>query len=42
MMQSKTTLYVRGFQDSVVKSVQPTIKTGRKGKVVEAIDQARE
>ena len=29
-------------EDAVVKTVQPTIKTGRKWKVIEAVDQARE
>ena len=29
-------------EDPVVKTVQPTIKTGRKWKVVEAVDQAKE
>ena len=28
--------------DPVVKTVQPTIKTGRKWKVIEAVDQAKE
>ena len=30
------------FEDPVVKTVQPTIRTGRKWKVVEATDQAKE
>ena len=29
-------------EDPVVKTVQPTIKTGRKWKVVEAVDEAKE
>ena len=29
-------------EDPVVKTVQPTIKTGRKWKAVEAVDQAKE
>ena len=30
------------FRDALVKTVQPTIKIGRKWKVVEATDQAKE
>ena len=29
-------------EDPIVKTVQPTIKTGRKWKVVEAVDEAKE
>ena len=29
-------------EDPVVKTVQPTIRTGRKWKVVEAVDEAKE
>ena len=29
-------------EDPVVKTVQPTIKTGRKWKVVDAVDEAKE
>ena len=42
MWQSQATLYVKGIQGPGWKTVQPTIKTGRKWKVVEAVDQAKE
>ena len=33
---------IEDSEDPVVKTVQPTIKTGRKWKVVEAVDEAKE
>ena len=40
MWQSQTTLYVEDSEDPAVKTVQPTIKTGRKWKVAEDEDDA--
>ena len=33
---------LKDSEDPIVKTVQPTIKTGRKWKVVEAVDEAKE
>ncbi|KAK3789551.1 hypothetical protein RRG08_060324 [Elysia crispata] len=35
-------MYCEDSEDPVVKTVQPTIKTGRKWKVVDAVDEAKE
>ena len=42
MWQSQYTLYVRGFRRPDFEDSEPTIKTGRKLKIVKAVDQAKE
>ena len=41
MWQSQLLSMLEDSEDPVVKTVQPTIKTGRKWKVVEAVDEAK-
>ncbi|GFO40955.1 reverse transcriptase [Plakobranchus ocellatus] len=42
MRQSRLLTMLRESDDPVVKTVQPSLKTGRKWKVTEAIDEAKE